>query len=224
MSGEPTDELAELVDDEAADEDNTIPVQAVDTDDIVRRERLTSIFDAKAVCRETRRKAQNLTMKDGGTQFTANGYYRHAIETYVREAEALFAASESGRQYWRSHGFGSFTVQPATTQKSSFGRSSGTDLALAESGHRLKQQPPSDEISVIGLKALFEIDSPITAEFDVRVESQRLGKQRTIHTATVRQQIPFSILDQMYAVVNGYLGELGLDIAVETDESDEWDI
>jgi len=223
MSGEPTDELADIVDDEAADD--AIPVQAVDTDDIVRRERLKSIFDAKSVCRETRRKAQNITMMDRGTQYAANGYFRHAVETYVREAEALFSASESGRQYWSSYGFGTITVAPRTERKESarLGRP-GSVLVLAESGHELRQDPPSDEITAIGLKSLFEIDSPITAEFDVQVTSQAFGRDETLRAVSVRQQIPFSMLDQMYAVTNGYLGELGLDISVETDESDEWDI
>ena len=83
------------VSDESADE---IAVKAVDTDDIVRQKRLNSLFDSKATCKETRRKAQNLTAGENGAQYEADSYYRHAVETYVRDAEARSEERRVGKE------------------------------------------------------------------------------------------------------------------------------
>jgi len=210
--------------DEAADE---ISVKAVDTDDIVRQKRLNSLFDSKATCKETRRKAQNLTAGESGAQYEADSYYRHAVETYVRDAEALFGQTESGHRFWTTHKFGEFELSPTVRQEPRPGDRNGSRRVLVDSSgskRTVRGEVPSETITVRGLNALFELPSPLTSTFDVIASTSAFGQRETTLTTTVEQQIPFQILDAMYAATNGYLAEIGLDVAVEIDENTEWEI
>jgi len=207
------------VEDETADMED---VAAVDVDDIVRQKRLNSLFDSKKACKETRRKAQNLTTSEEGAEYEASSYYRHAIETYVRDAEALFSQSESGRAYWSTYDFGDFDVSPTVRQEQQPGDHGGTRQIVVKSDgttHAVRGEIPTETISVRGLNSLFELPSPISSTFKLVVSSKRFGQRETTLTTTVEQQIPFQILDKMYAATNGYLAEIGLDVSVDLADS-----
>ena len=198
-----------------------VSVEAVDTEDMIRRERLKSIFDARAECREVRRKTQNLVSSEKEATYLANSHYRHALETYIREVESLLSQTEEGRQYWTEHEFGKMTVKPAFEMASvGDGR---PRRKLRQTGSYLKRDPPEEEIEFVGLKTLFETSSPITFEADCYVDSQAFGEGLEVETVQVETQINFHILDRMYATVNGYLSKIGIDVEIGKAEDGGWD-
>jgi hypothetical protein len=207
LDNDPREDIAEEVD-----------VEAVDVDDTIRRSRLKSLFDARDNCRLIREKAQTVAATENKSRVAANSHYRHAIETYVREVEPLFAQTESGRQYWRAYDFGEITLSPDVEVRSP--RRDDHDIyVLAETGQKLMQDLPEQVMKVRGLNTLFELDSPMCATFELAVSSRAFGKNSTMRTQTVRRQVPFKILDRMYATVNGYLAEIGIGVSVDMNDS-----
>ena len=205
-------------------DDDTIPVEAVDTEDMVRNRRLRAIFDAKSECREVRRKVQTLVSDDERATYSATSHFRHALETCIREVEPLFSQSEAGRRYWTQYDFGELYVSPAVEYTSSPERDRGQHRKQIQTGSYLVEDPPEKRVDLTGLECLFELPSPVVYDADCMVESSAFGEGNTLETVQVKRQIDFQTLDEMYAVVNGHLAELGLDIEVQSDDADEWEI
>lgn len=205
-----------------SDDDETgVQVQAVDVDEIVRRRRMRSIFDAKEDCQEARTKAHN--NKAVGDLEVARIVFRGALETYVREVEPLFSQTEQGRRYWTDYDFGELVVSPTVETEQSKRRGGGTRRTLAKTGSEIAGEVPSERFALTGLKSLFELPSPITFEARCRVKSSGFSGGYSSDSITVKRHLPVGKLDEMYAVTNGYLGEIGLDIEVSRDD-DEWEI
>jgi hypothetical protein len=198
-----------------------IPVEAVDAEDMIRRERYRAIFEARRECRDIRRKTQNLVSSDKEATYIANSHYRHAIETYIREVESLLSQTEEGRRYWSDYDFGTMTVRPAVeTSSTGDGQSR---KKLVRTGSYLRRSPPEREVELVGLKCLFETSSPLTFEADCYVDGHAFGEGLDVETVNVETQIDFHTLDEMYAVVNGYLSKIGLDVEIGKAEDGEWD-
>lgn len=202
-------------------ETDEVPVEAVDTEDMVRRERLGSIFEARRECRSVRRKSQNVVASESKATYVANSHYRHALETYIREVESLLSQTDEGQEYWNSTKYGEMSLSPAVENSSA--RRGGNRRKLSKTEHYLKGAPPTKEIDLVGLKCLFELPSPIVFEADCHVESKAFGGGREVVTVQVEGQIDFHILDQMYATVNGYLSKIGLDVEIGKAEDGGWD-
>lgn len=199
-----------------------VPVEAVDTEDMIRRERYRAIFEARRECRDIRRKTQNLVSSDKEATYIANSHYRHALETYIREVESLLSQTEEGRRYWSDHDFGELQVSPAV-EYSSAGDTGTPRKKLVQTGSHLAGDLPEKKIDLTGLKCLFELSSPIVFEADCVVRPSRLGGGTDSETIQVESQIDFHTLDQMYAVTNGYLSKIGLDVEIGKAEDGEWD-
>lgn len=197
-------------------DDDTIPVEAVDTEDMVRSQRLRAIADAKNNCREVRENVENVISQDDEHQYEATSYYRHAVESYAREAETLFSKTDAGRRYWTEYEFGTMTVSPAVKHEAA---PKGTKRIIAQTGSEVAGKLPEETIQVTGLNTLFRLESPITFDMACPVSAPGRGRGMTRETVRVKQQIEFGILDDMYAVVNGYLSELGLDIEIDDSDS-----
>lgn len=201
-------------DDVGEEADDTLDVEAVDVDDTIRRSRLTSLFDARDNCRLIREKVQTVAATENKSRVSANSHYRHAIETYVREVEPLFAQTDAGKRYWSTYDFGEITLSPDVEVRSP--RRDDHDVyVLAETGQKLKQDLPEQVMEVRGLNTLFELDSPIVTTFELAVSSRAFGKSSTMRTQTVRRQVPFKVLDRMYSAVNGYLAQIGIGVSVD---------
>jgi len=183
----------------APDDDPEVDFQAVDVDELVRQERVRAIFDAKRECREYRLESQKYHKDDA---HTASMLYRNALESYIREVEPLFAQTENGRVYWNQHDFGTVDLRPR-----------GAEHHLDASD--MVDGPGAAEIPVRGLSALFSLSPPFRATWDVVRQSKRLGKGYTTNREDVNREVPFHILDEMYAVVNGYLSEIGFGIKID---------
>jgi len=197
-----------MTDAERAAEAETVEMETVGVDEIVRQERVRSIFDAKRDCRETRTKATNSAA--AGDVNAGSIIFRNALETYIREVEPLFAQTEQGRRYWSDRDFGVVDVRPRHDEVDA-DNGGGNGRVPEENLDSDKQA----KIDLRGLGSLFEHDTPVTVSWSVRtIDTSRMTNRTTVASTTVRRNIPMRALDRMYSVVNGYLAEIGFGVEV----------
>lgn len=190
-----------------------VDVEPVGVDEMVRQERIRSIFDARQVCRQKRTEAKKHASV--GESDKASVVFRSPLESYVREVEPLFKQTPEGKTYWDEHNFGQITLKPEAKPCPG-----NTDKwSLASNDDAILNGPPSGrKIPVRGVNSLFELSPPITAEFTVSTTRSGLDRGTTAVTENVWRQIPMSILDEMFAVTNAYLSELGFGIDIQEGE------
>lgn len=181
------------------DTEPAVEFEAVDVDEIVRQERVRSIFDSRRTVREVR-----LEAKTGREPIDS---FRVALEGYVREVEPLFAQTEDGQHYWRNRHYGNIVVEP--TVEEMVGDTNKKQLA---DGTRVVTEPEARTVRVHGLNSLFQDNMAV--EIEVEVPTVRRGKQTESKTVPVSPELPLSVLDEMYSGVNSYLAQIGFDVEV----------
>lgn len=184
-----------------------VEMQTVGVDEMVRQERVRSIFESKRSCRDARTKASNeAAIGDVNAGLIV---YRNALETYVREVEPLFAQTEAGRRYWSDYDFGEVDLRPRYENIEEIYRGSGV----------VEDADPVDRDTAIlqlrGLRSLFETDTPIKVPFKIFTKHKKKSRSGLSMVETVsHNNIPLRTLDRMYAVTNGYLAEIGFGVEV----------
>lgn len=191
---------------------------AVDVDEIVRQERVRSIFESRRECREQRTTAKkHLSV---GDRSNASIMYRGALESYIREVEPLFAQTEQGVRYWKETNFGVLDLRPSFSELpgSHSQRGAVPDWRIENAdGRRL-------ELQLAGVGSIFELDTPVESTLRVFVDSPRRGGGTTEKTVTTESHVPFRVLDEMYAVTNSYLREIDFGIEIgETQKNTKLD-
>jgi hypothetical protein len=184
-----------------------VEMETVGVDEMVRQERVRSIFQAKADCREARTKASNEAAI--GDSNAGAIIYRNALETYIREVEPLFSQTDKGRRYWSDHHFGTIDVRP---------RHENVDETNRATGVIENATPVDDEqrekIDLVGLRSLFDAPTPLRVPFELFVKQKFRGGGLKCHETVSERNIPIQTLDKMYAVTNGYLAEIGFGVEV----------
>jgi hypothetical protein len=183
-----------------------VEMETVGVDEMVRQERVRSIFQAKRECREARTKASNEAAV--GESDVGPVVYRNALESYIREVEPLFSQTDKGRQYWNRHDFGTLDLRP---------RHENVSQTSAKHGVIENASPSTDtdkRIQLQGLRSLFELDTPMRVPFQVMYQSNRRGRSLTSTEVISENNLPLRSLDEMYAVANGYLAEIGFGVEV----------
>lgn len=191
----------------AADVDAAeVEMETVGVDEMVRQERVRSIFQSKRDAREARTKASNEAAL--GDTLAGPVVYRNALESYIREVEPLFSQTDKGRQYWNRYDFGTLDLRP---------RHENVPDTSAEYGVIESATPEADRderIQLLGLRSLFELDTPMRVPFQLASQSNRLGGGFTTKEVISENPLPLRSLDEMYAVTNGYLAEIGFGVEV----------
>jgi hypothetical protein len=175
-----------------SDPDDGLAVETVGIEEVVRQERVRSIFESRRTCREKR-----LEAKEEGRPVL----YRDAVEGYLREVEALFQQTEEGQKYWNNYNFGGFELTPIPSDVEGYNKIEGV---LDEK-----------RVDFIGLRSLFAVGDPIRERVEVRVPSKRMGPGSTIETVILARPVPFTILDSMFSVTNTYLSNIGFGVEVD---------
>lgn len=195
-------------DETAADTDGPeIEMETVGVDEMVRQERVRSIFQAKRDCREQRTKATN----EAAVQDDKLGsiIFRNALESYIREVEPLFSKTEQGRRYWKTYDFGTLDLRPrhenTTRTEKQYGVIEDANPKGGVSNTKMKLQ---------GIQSLFDLETPVRVDFNIEVPSTRRGYDHTYADVVSESHIPITSLDKMYAVTNGYLAEIGFGVEV----------
>jgi hypothetical protein len=192
---------------ETETDDPQIEVEAVDVDEIVRQERVRSIFESRRQTREARNAGKEA--KAEGVAKRGRAHYRNALEGYVREVEPLCSQTAAGRRLWSKHNFGTIDITPTVEEVPG-----DTDAQRLRDGTLIRSAPDGREIQIRGLKALFNLSPPFTAQFAVNVQTDGWDSQKEVKQLQVDRDFPFAVLDGMFSAVNGYLAEIGFDVQV----------
>ncbi|MDR9382476.1 MAG: hypothetical protein RI560_12510, partial [Natronomonas sp.] len=187
-----------------------IEVEPVDLDDMVRSQRVRSLFNAREECRRVRTD-QIIESASGRAMATGPTAYRTVLESYVREAEALFSQTDAGQRYWSEYDFGTFEIVDLVE--------SGSIYKIPGTEKRVLRPPEGNTVHVRGLNSLFELGNPVEIAFDAIVPHPGLNRGEKPERTNAAAQIPQHILDKMFAATNGYLSEIGLDIEVQIGNS-----
>lgn len=185
-----------------------VDVETVGIDEMVRQDRVRSIFDARNTCRERRTKAK--TNSGLGEVGEWSVIYRTALESYIREVEPLIAQTQDGMALWNETDFGVLDLTPKHSEVGGTKRQTGRippEKIIDAPGR-------SREVAIRGLGALFELDTPHRATFEIALPGKRRGRADRRDLVTVERDVPIGILDSMYASVNAYLGEIGFGVEV----------
>jgi hypothetical protein len=172
-----------------SDQPAEVEVEAVDIGEMVNRERVHSIFEARTECRQYRTKAK----AQDGDDYTP--LYRSALESFIREVEPLLKQTEDGQELWSERAFGAAPIAPEHKKP------------------RDTTQPR--QINLVGLKSLFELECPAMFEIEIVEKSPRRKAGEKVKPVTVSWDVPFWALDEMFAAVNTHLSDLGFGIALD---------
>lgn len=185
-----------------------LEVETVGIDEIVRQERVRSIFESRRDCRQRRTKAK--------TEFGVNRddkwkvAYRSSLESYIREVEPLFSRTSEGHRCWNEHDFGAVDLTPRHEELKNSNRRSGR----IEPDRIARGPKDGRRVHLRGLRSLFELETPHRAYFEVVSGDSGLRRGDGIEHVTVERDIPMRQLDEMFAVTNGYLAKIGLGVEV----------
>jgi hypothetical protein len=198
-------------------------VEVADPDNYTTSQRLKQIYEARRQLRQMRREASTARHRPGARhskQIRAIQHYRTGLESYLLEVDTLLRQFEPGPELWHNRDFGTITVHPPGqfTEKRGYyvaeniNRDTHTPL-------KVESIPDPKHVDVVGLKWLFETETPVRRDFEYEVVSHRLGETKTL---TGKAYLSWEQLNQMATSVNSFLGELG--IGLDVDDTNEWTI
>jgi len=196
-------------------------IEIKDPDDFTTSTRLQHIFDARRQLREIRREASTVRSRSGASgTFQAIQYYRSGVESYLLEVDTLLRQHPPGPYLWSEKQYGTLTINPP----GKFTERRGTYVAENITTKpnvplRVRSLPEPKTIDIVGLKWLFERESPARAVFEFEVENGSVG---ATHTDTAQACVSWTTLNEMVSDVNHFLGELG--IGLDVDDTEEWKI
>lgn len=197
-------------------------IKVEDPEDYSTSTRLQQIYDARRELREMRRQASQYrhsgVSNDG--KMRAVQYYRSAVESYLLEVDTLLRQHDPGPKLWSEKHYGTVRINPPGDFQEKRGYYQAANLK--RNGNlplKVTTVPDAKEVDIVGLKWLFEAQSPIEAAFEYDVHSHTYGET---YTAGAKACVSWTTLNQMVSDVNSFLGDLG--IGLDIDETQEWDI
>lgn len=194
-----------------------------DPDNYTTNTRLEHIFDARRELREIRREASKHRHKGASIakKMRAVQYYRSGVESYIMELDNLFQEHESGRELWEDTYYGTVEIRPPGQFTDRGGYYVAEDIDIKGKNIPLKtdELPETKSFDIIGLKWLFETDSPIQAVFEYPIEYNRY---QGVHTEVESGTISWVALNRMVSDVNAFLGDLGIGLDVGDAEDGGW--
>jgi len=209
-----------------ATDDGTADVTVTDPEDYNTTERLKQIYRAREDLRKTRKKAaqyRNSPKANTKTKIEAVQHYRAAVESLVLEVTTLLKNHDPGPQLWSEREYGFVTIRPPGLWQERRGYYVSKTLNYSPNvALRVKSIPDAKRVPVVGLKWLFETETPVTRRFEFEVEKGAQGETRTYDGSA---HVPWYILNQMVADVNEFLSQVGvgLEVVQDTDNVAEID-
>lgn len=207
-------------------------VSVSDPDDFTTSARLKQIYQARRDVRESRREASQYRHGNHShrTKVQAVQYYRTAVEGYLLEVDTLLTQHDPGPRLWHDKYYGTVTIQPPGRweEKRTYYRSKNKELK-PNVPLKVDSLPEPKEVDIIGLKWLFNAESPVTRDFEFEVRNPHYkpgphadGGLRPTKTMTGSALIAWTQLNEMVTDINEFLAELGIGLSL--DENNEWTI
>lgn len=197
-------------------------VEIDDPDNYTTSTRLQQIFEARRQLREIRQEASSYRHSGGGTRqkMRAAQYYRSGVESYLLEVDTLLREHDPGPALWSKKHYGTVTIRPPGRFEHRRGYYVAENIERGPNQPlKVKTLPEPKSVDIVGLKWLFETDSPIQARFEFDVDSHKLGET---YTTTSTGCVSWTTLNSMVSDVNSFLGGLG--IGLDVDDTEEYKI
>lgn len=197
--------------------------QVQDPDEYSTNTRLEHIFEARRELREIRREASRHRHSGASVaeKMRAVQYYRSGVESYILELDNLFREHDSGRELWEEKEYGYVTLQPPLEIEQRHGELYAKNEEV-EGNVPLKVEsvPKAVRYPIVGLKWLFEHESPVRQTFEYQIGNKR---HHGVYTDVNKSTIPWTVLNSMVSDVNAFLGDLGIGLDVGEAEDGGWD-
>ena len=195
-----------------------------DSDNFPTKKRLQHIFEARRELREIRREASKHRHTGASTseKMRAVQYYRSGVESYIMELDNLFREHERGRELWEEEYYGNVVLKPPGrfVEKANHYVAQNIDMKGGNIPLKVEEIPEPKAVDIVGLKWLFETDSPVKASFEYPIAYNR---KHGSHTEGAVATIPWVALNRMVSDVNAFLGDLGIGLDVGEAEDGGWD-
>lgn len=197
-------------------------IEIQDPDNYTTSTRLQHIFETRRQLREIRREASSHRHRVGSRKekMRAVQYYRSGVESYVLEVDTLLRQHDPGPYLWDAKDYGTVTIQPPGQFEKKPGYYQAKNVEVKPNVPlKVKNLPEPKEVDVIGLKWLFQADSPLSRSFDFPLQNHTTDGE---YTTSASACISWTTLNEMVSDVNSFLGELG--IGLDVDDTEEWKI
>jgi hypothetical protein len=154
------------------------------------------------------------------TKRQAVQHYRSGVESYLLEVDTLLHQFDPGPELWAEKHYGTIVVNPPGKweKKSGYYRSKNMERGPNQP-LKVNSIPEPKKVEIIGLKWLFEAESPVRRPFDFEVMSSMLDETVTKEGGAF---ISWNQLNEMVTDINTFLAEIGVGLSI--DETDEWEI
>lgn len=208
---------------EESDEEDGIEIEVVDDpESYIQTRRLKDIFEARKKVRDQRLRAKEHQMaysNKAEEQKRAKRYYRAAIENYLTELRPLFLSDELGKHYWHKLDLGSLVIEPPIYRGTVGDSGTFWKVDVASKGdtktYTVEEKPDNKKIDLTGLRCLFDLPEPMSANWEIVVHSRRFGESMDIINRSKEVHIGFQKLDTIVNEANSYLRDRGIELDPE---------
>lgn len=193
-----------LIDDQG---DNPTELVADDHDGQAQDHRLTEVLKTRRKVLEHRTQLRHALHRNEITQYQAETEYRDILESYLIDLEPIFLGSDKS-DVWERERIDSWTMTIET----------GDNRTPAPGFDRTGKQTHGAVAN--GLSDILELPNPL----QVRGQQPTDSLTKPPEPVTHEFQIPFDVLDKAFRMANRALNDWGLELQLEPNDSDEWEI
>jgi hypothetical protein len=205
--------------------DDTAGVTVTDPDGFNTDQRLKQIYRAREDLRKMRKQAaqiRNNPNTDSHAKVEAVQHYRAAVESLLLEVGTLLKNHDPGPELWANRHYGDVVIRPPGNWEPQQAHYKSQTIERNNTPLLVEEIPDAKRVPVVGLRWLFETETPVTRPFEFKIYKGALNETVTYHSSSV---VPWRILNQMVSEVNEYLNEVGvgLEVVEESDDVAEMD-
>lgn len=202
--------------------DDSADVEIADPEGFTSSKRLKQIYRAREELRRMRKEAAQTRNRPNSSKMAkiqANQYYRAGVESYLLEVDTLLKSHDPGPELWSNRQYGTMVIEPPGRWEKRRGYYLSKNLKTGPNQPlKVKSLPDPKEVPVVGLKWLFETDTPITRDFEFTSAGYKLETITKSNSAVLK----WVTLNKMVTNINSFLNEIGIGLKVE--EGGEWTI
>ena len=201
--------------------DDAPQIEVIEDDEsYIQSQRLRDIFDARQAVRKQRlqMKIHSIDNESAVATRKAKRVYRAAVENYLSEIRQIFLEDEQGKEVWFNLDFGTLKI-PLPIQHKNSGRGVGRRVHQTFRNGKTKNLPVDDPLNY-----LFELPSPMAAEFEWIATTGGMGGGTSKYHETIRHEIGFDRLDTLVNEANDQLRKRGLDLSLDQPDDNSWEL
>lgn len=197
-------------------------VEIADPEGFTASKRLKQIYRAREDLRKMRREAAQVRNNPNNgllSKMQAVQYYRSGVESYLLEVDTLLRQHDPGPELYHERQFGTIVIPPPGDWERVRGHYVSQDIKIRPNAPlKVEELPEPKSVPVIGLKWLFETETPITRDFEFTYDGYRHETITKSNSAVLK----WTTLNRMVTAINSFLNQIGIGLKIE--EGGEWTI